>query len=257
VERLDRPVLASIGTTHPWNVAGVGLDAHVAEEYGLAHASAIVAVSAQDANGLRALQTLEADVVAAQLDGLPPGIAAYRIGALVSSENVRIVAAYLRGRGHDIPIVVDPVLSATLGGALQTDAALPQTLRDELLPLGVLVTPNLREAQVLLGMAVTDEASMAAAGRRFVELGALAAMMTGGHLAGDPVDIVVAAARTERLSGPRLPGSMRGSGCTLAAALACELSRGGDLFGAAARSHAYVREKIAAGTVRGGLQVAF
>lgn len=257
MERVERPVLASIGTTHPWNTAGVGLDAHVAQDYGLAHASAVVAVSAQDATGLHALQTIERELVAAQLEALPPGIAAYRIGALVCSENVRIVAGYLCRYGRGIPIVVDPVLSTTLGGALQIDAALPKTLRDQLLPLGSVVTPNLREAELLLGMTVTDEASMAAAGARFIGLGARAAMMTGGHLAGDPVDILVAAGRTERFSGPRLPGSMRGSGCTLAAALACELARTGDLFAAAARSHAYVREKIAAGTVRGGLQVAF
>ncbi len=152
MERITLPLLVSIGTTHPWNIAGVGLDAHVAAEYGVSHASAIVAVSAQDAGGVHALQAIDVDVVRAQLRTLPEGIGAFCIGALVSSEIVRTVVSYLRS-AEGVPIVVDPVFVASLGGSLARDADLPATLRDELIALGVIVTPNLHEAQTAFGNA--------------------------------------------------------------------------------------------------------
>lgn len=253
----DTPFLASIGTTHPWNIAGVGLDARVAAEYNVPHASVIVSVSAQDAGGVHALQAISADVVRMQLQSLPAPIGAYRIGALVSSENAMVVAEFLRERAGRVPIVLDPVLSASLGGRLQTDTDLARTIRDELLPLGVIVTPNLPEAGQLIGTTVRSEPAMLAAAYRLVELGAGAALVTGGHLDGDPVDVLVGRGIQERLDGPRLAGSMRGSGCTLAASLACELAHGVSIPLAAAKAHAYVREKIAAHTMRAGLQVAF
>jgi hydroxymethylpyrimidine/phosphomethylpyrimidine kinase len=74
---------------------------------------------------------------------------------------------------------------------------------------------------------------------------------------GDPVDVLVTDSTEQTFSAERLSGSMRGSGCTLAAALAAELARGRDLVAAAAAAHTYVRAKIAARTMRGGLQVAF
>ena len=250
-------LVVSVGTTHPWNIAGVGLDAHVASEYGVAHAGVVVAVSAQDAHGLHDLQVLSPALVHGQLNCLPDGVAAFRIGALVSSQNVRVVATFLRERASGIPIVTDPVVSVSLGGELQTDGDLQRTLLEELVPLGVIITPNTIEAGQLLNMQVKDEGSMRAAAQRFVELGASAAIVTGGHLDGDPVDILIGRTLEERLDGPRLPGSMRGGGCTFAASLACELALGRNLRTAAAGAHAYVREKIAAGRMRGGLQVAF
>lgn len=257
MEPLNGGFLVSIGTTHPWNVAGTGLDAHVASQYAIPHASVIAAVSAQDRDGVHALHAIPAAIVAEQLRCLPQPIAAYRIGALATMENVHTVAAFLRLRSDTADIVVDPVMSATLGGALQTDSAMPAALVEEIVAAGAVVTPNIEEASILTGMRVTDERAMTAAGKRLIERGARAALVTGGHLAGDPVDVLVTVHTVRRFSGPRLPGSMRGSGCTLAASLACELSRGADIVTAAERAHAYVRVKIEAATMRGGLQVAF
>ena len=254
---MNDALVVSIGTTHPWNIAGVGLDAHVAAEYGVAHAGVVVAVSAQDAHGLRDLQVVSPKLVRAQLESLPDGIAAYRVGALVASETVHTVASSLSARARGVPVVVDPVVSVSLGGELQADGDLQRALVQQIVPLGVVLTPNIVEAGQMLGIQVKDESSMREAAQRFVDLGASAAIITGGHLEGDPVDVLIARSLEERFDGPRLMGSMRGGGCTFAAALACELALGRNLRTAAANAHAYVREKIAAMTMRGGLQVAF
>ena len=257
MEPVSEALLISIGTTHPWNIAGVGLDARIAADRGLAAAAVIVAVSAQDASGLRAVESVSPQLLRAQLEALPNPVSAYCVGALISSENARIVAEFLAARSDRAPVVIDPVLRASLGGELQTDRTLAQTLRERMLPLGAIVTPNLSEAALLAGVEARDEAGMLQAARVIVSSGAFAALVTGGHLAGEPVDVLVTASREERISGPRLDGDMRGSGGTLAACLACELASGNDVYAAATRAQAYVRERIAAGTKRGGLQVAF
>ncbi len=254
---MSAPLLVSVGTTHPWNIAGVGLDARVALGYGLVHAMAVAAVSAQDETGLQALHVVPADALAAQLRGLPADPAAYRIGALGSSENVRIVAAHLRDRAANVPVVVDPAAGATLGGALWADGDAMPAICSELLPLGVIVTPNLSEAQMLTGMPVADVEQMRAAGSALIRRGARAAIVKGGHLEGDPVDVVCTAEGCTPYAGERIGAAMRGSGCTLAAALACELALGRDLDSAVRSARAYVRTRIASGTMRGGLQVAF
>jgi len=121
-------IVASIGTTHPWNIAGVGLDARVAAEYGLRHVVAVAGVSAQDASRVAAVLPIPARILQAQLDSFPPEIAAFRIGSLMASENVRLVADFLRARTKT-PVVVDPVLGASTGEALWTNAAYIDELR--------------------------------------------------------------------------------------------------------------------------------
>jgi hydroxymethylpyrimidine/phosphomethylpyrimidine kinase len=249
--------IASIGTTHPWNIAGLGLDARVMAQYGVDQAMVVVAVSAQDEKGLHGVHVIPPDAVRAQLQSLPAGVDAYRIGALVSSETVDIVARYLRERAARVPVIVDPVISVSLGGVLQRDGDLLATLREELLTLPVVVTPNVPETEQLLETRIARTEDMRAAAKEFVERGARAAYIKGGHLLGDPIDVLVSDSTEQTFRDARLPGSMRGSGCTLAAALAAELALGRDLVAAAGGARAYVRAKIAAGTMRGGLQVAF
>ncbi len=249
--------VASIGTTHPWNIAGVGLDARVAAEYGVGHVAAIAGVSAQDAERVAAVLPVPGRVLSAQLEALPDSIAAYRVGALISAENVRVVADFLRARAAT-PIVVDPVLGSSTGQALWTNAAYIDELREVLLHLPVIVTPNLDEAALLLhAKPFNDREAMAAAGAQFVAAGARAALMKGGHLAGDPADILVTTGNAQLFEGSRLPGSMRGTGCVLAISLACEIALGRELPAAVSNARDYVRAKIEAGTRFGSLQTAF
>lgn len=250
-------IVASIGTTHPWNIAGVSLDARVAAEYRVAHVAAVAGVSAQDAERVTAVLPIPGHIVQAQLDSLPPGIAAYRVGALISAENVRVVADFLRSRTAT-PIVVDPVLGSSTGQALWTNAAYIDELRDVLLQLPVIVTPNLDEAALLLHTKpLRDCAAMASAGAQFVAAGARAALVKGGHLTGDPADILATPGDSQLFEGSRLAGEMRGTGCVLAMSLACELALGRELQAAVSNAREYARGKIEAGTRFGSLQTAF
>lgn len=254
---MDRSVVvASIGTTHPWNIAGIGLDAHVAEEYDVRHVTAVAAVSAQDASGVHALHTVPAAVLRAQLDALPGDIGALRIGALGTAHNVREVARFIRERSP-VPAVVDPVFGATLGGALGDDAAF-ERLRDELMhEPWVILTPNLDEAARLLGHSIEAGDELVEAARTLRGFGPAAVLLKGGHLDGDPTDVLVTSGETHIYTEPRLPGSMRGSGCVLAAALACELALGRELRSAVESARAFVRERIAARIIFQGVHVAF
>lgn len=249
--------LLSIGTTHPWNIAGVGLDARIAAEYGVPHAMCVVAVSAQDSRGLHALHSVPPDVIVAQLEALPDEIGAVRIGALAATDSLRAVLPFVERLAARIPVVVDPVIGVSLGGELAADDALESALAGELLRLPVIVTPNLPEAVRLLGLRAGTVDDRIAGARAFVQRGARAALLKGGHAEGDVVDVLADAHGVRTFTAPRLAGSMRGSGCTLAAALACELMAGAALDDAVQRAREYVRGKIAAGRVRGGLQVAF
>jgi hydroxymethylpyrimidine/phosphomethylpyrimidine kinase len=111
------------------------------------------------------------------------------------------------------------------------DADAEAVLRDVLLPLAAVVTPNLDEAAILVGREVADVPAMEAAGRRLLELGARAALVKGGHLAGgDAVDVLVTAGGTRRFAHERLDTtSTHGTGCTLSAALAAGLALGREL----------------------------
>ncbi len=237
-------IVLSIGTTHPWNTAGVGLDALLAHRLGVHVDTVVVAVSAQDASGLRALASIPVDVVRAQLDALPRDRAnAIRIGALTSPEIVAVVAEAVRAR-NDVPVVVDPVLGPSAGGRFANDATM-EAIATELASLrNVILTPNLVEASRLLGGRSIDRENIADAADQLRRLGARAVLLKGGHLAGSPIDALATEAGVERFSDTRLPGEMRGTGCTLAIALAARLAHGDDLRAAVQNARAFVRQRI-------------
>ena len=233
----------SVGTTHPANVAGLGRDARVAADWGVAHVMAVAAVSAQDERGLHELFALPPGVLRGQLGAIDIGSArAVRIGALGSKENARVATEFLEHAA--IPIIFDPVMHASAGGSLYTDDGLG-AVRVFLHRVAAIVTPNLEEAQQLTGIAIASTDDMIAAGKALVDRGARAALVKGGHLGGDPVDVLVTKDGVETFSDTRLPRKMRGTGCTLAMALACELALGRELVDAVKGARAYVRTNIA------------
>ncbi len=240
------PIVLSIGTTHPWNVAGVGRDLAIGSELNVRVFTAVAAVSAQDARGVRALQSIAGDVFAAQLQALPWAAAgAVRVGALATAENAALVATMLRAH-PDTPAVVDPVFAASQGGDL-ADAAARAVVRDELAVLpGVILTPNLGEAALLLGLERLDRESIAEAAQALQRRGPLAVLVKGGHLNGDPADALATALGVKLLAEARIAAEMRGTGCTLAMVLACELARGAELRDAVVAARTYVRAQLAA-----------
>jgi hydroxymethylpyrimidine/phosphomethylpyrimidine kinase len=162
---------------------------------------------------------------------------------------VAAVAAALAGADN---LVVDPVLRATSGAALLEPTA-RAVLVERLLPLAVLVTPNLAEASALTGREVADRRGMVGAARALLASGAGAVLVTGGHLPG-PVaaDCLVTAAGTRWLEGPRIASAnTHGTGCVLSAAVTARLARGESLWEAVRGGRRFVRAAIRAGVALG------
>lgn len=245
----------SIGTTHPWNVAGTGLDLRIGTELGVRVLSVIAAVSAQDARGVHALAPIAADMIRAQLDAIRWDLVdAVRVGALGSAAAVHEIARALAAA--DLPAVIDPVFTATGGGALADDAT-RVAIGEELLPLRLaIVTPNLEEASALLGREI-GRAQLIDAALELRSRGARAVLLKGGHLAGEPSDVLADADGVEMFAGGRIPGDMRGTGCTLAMALACALARGDGLREAVRFARSFVRERIAHAVQVDGMRAAY
>lgn len=239
------PVVVSIGTSHPWNIAGTGLDILIGEEFAVRVLTVIVGVSAQNGHGLHALHPVPLEVVKAQLDAMPwREVDAARVGAFASADAVDAVATAARANPKT-PFVVDPVFSATLGGSFGGDGVI-DAMRNELASLAnVILTPNLDEAAQLLGRTHIARTGIANAAAELRERGALAVLVKGGHLDGEPADALATASSVDAFVGERLGATMRGTGCTLAMALACEMARGLPLLEAVQSARAFVRARIA------------
>ncbi|MEE8061362.1 MAG: bifunctional hydroxymethylpyrimidine kinase/phosphomethylpyrimidine kinase [Gemmatimonadales bacterium] len=227
--------------------AGIQADLKTFQQFGVFGTSVVVAVTAQNTKGVQAIHAVPGEVITAQLDAiaddLPPQ--ALKTGMLADSPTVELVAEALR-RHRWSPYVLDPVMVATSGDRLQTDAA-ADTLRQVLLPLATVVTPNTEEASRLTGIDVGDETTMMEAGRTLLEAGAGAVLVTGGHLTGDTVvDVLVGPDWTRRYANPRIETrSTHGTGCTLSAAITANLALGHDVPSAVDRAVDFVHRAIA------------
>lgn len=237
-------VVLSIGTTHPWNVAGVGRDLSVGREWGCSVVTAVAAVSAQNSRGVRAFHALPGALLRSQLDSVEEAMpSAIRVGALGSVPNVVVVSDLLRAKA--LPAVVDPVMRASAGGAFADPATVAAT-RDLIATLpNVILTPNMDEAIALLDGDSVENPTRAAMLLR--ARGARAVLLKGGDAEGDPVvDVLVTAEGVETFTAPRIHAAMSGKGCTLAMAIACSLALGHDLRAAVVAAREFVRAKMAA-----------
>ncbi len=253
---MNKPAVCSIGTTDPWNAAGLGLDLLALAECGVRPLGIVAGVSAQDGSGIRGLFPLSPEAIAAQFASLASvPIAAYRVGALLEARGVLAVATGLRER--DAPIVYDPVFSASAGGSFVDDATIDAILFG-LLPLARILTPNAVEAGRLLGTpAPATRAELGEAAQALRARGAGAVLVTGGDLPGAPLDVLADAGGVVEFEEPRIPGEMRGTGCLLAAALAAALAHGRDLRDAVADARAFVRRKLSVAERFGPFRVAY
>lgn len=206
--------------------AGLLRDIAVTRDLGIQARCAVTAVTAQTDHAVAQSLYTPADLIAAQLtaslSGTPPN--AIKIGMLGNADSVMAVASTLRGR--NIPVVLDPVLASTSGAALLTPEGVAAMIR-YLLPLCALVTPNLSEALALTGPADDTPAHQADRLRSF---GVDAVLIKGGHGQGRlSTDILFDGQGKQLFSARRLPGTRRGTGCTLSTAIACFLASGKDL----------------------------
>lgn len=243
------PVALTIAGSDSGGGAGIQADLKTFTVLGVYGMSAITAVTAQNTVQVREFTVLEPSLVAAQMDAVLEDIGcdAAKTGMLGTAEVVATVAERL-GR-HRVPnVVVDPVMIAKSGDALLAADA-RRAVVELLLPRARVVTPNLPEAAALLGREV-GEADMAEAARELCALGAGAAVVKGGHLAGDAVDVLYDAASGEltTVSAPRLDtANTHGTGCTFSAAIAAFLARGMELTEAVRSAKRFVTAAIEGG----------
>jgi hydroxymethylpyrimidine/phosphomethylpyrimidine kinase len=210
-------------------------------------ATAITALTAQNTEGVHGVVGIEPGFIAQQIEVVLTDIGAdaLKTGMLHSAEVIEVVAAAIARHAAGTPLVVDPVMVAKGGHRLLLTEA-EAALRDTLLPMAALVTPNLPEAEVLVGFPVRVEADMKRAAERLAILGAGAVLMKGGHLEGDRVvDLLFHEGRFDRFEDARIPSrSTHGTGCTLASAIAAGLAQKMTLRDAVARARDYVRRAI-------------
>jgi hydroxymethylpyrimidine/phosphomethylpyrimidine kinase len=226
--------------------AGIQADLKTFHQFGVFGTSVVVAVTAQNTHGVSAVHPIPVDVVRAQMTALASDLRpdACKTGMLATSELVRVVAEGIQECQFDC-LVVDPVMVATSGDILLEPDAV-QTVVNHLMPLAAIVTPNLREAEILTGMRVESPEAMAAAGETLLRMGARAALVKGGHLEGQEIhDVLISATASRRFSHPRIETTnTHGTGCTLSAAITAGLARGHDLVFAVETALEYVHEAI-------------
>ncbi|MBC7951469.1 MAG: bifunctional hydroxymethylpyrimidine kinase/phosphomethylpyrimidine kinase [Rhodospirillaceae bacterium] len=228
--------------------AGIQADIKTVSALGGYAATAVTALTAQNTQGVFAVHEVPPDFVARQMELVLSDIGAdcLKTGMLATVPIIEAVADAIDRFAPNVPLVVDPVMVAKGGAALlANNAAL--ALVDKLVRRATLVTPNIPEAEVLLGRAIPDRAAMDDAARDLLALGAKAVLLKGGHMEGDElVDLLAQADGTlTAFTGARIHSrSTHGTGCTLASAIACGLAQGLDLVPAVARARAYVRKAI-------------
>jgi hydroxymethylpyrimidine/phosphomethylpyrimidine kinase len=232
----------------PSGGAGLLADARVVAEHGLRAVGVVTALTEQDTSGVRAVHASPAEVVAAQLAALLSDleVAAVKLGMLASEPIARVVAEVLALT--DAPVVWDPVLLPTRG-QVPLYAGELAAARELLAPHVTVATPNLAEVAALTGAEPpADPTAMHVAAAMLRAAGLDAVMVTGGHLEGDAVDVLIHAGGSLELAATRVRtfGPVHGTGCVLSSALAAGLACGNDLESAARGAKDYVGSKLAA-----------
>lgn len=242
------PNVLSIAGSDPSGGAGIQADIKAISANGAFAMAAITALTAQNSQGVTGIHLVPPAFVQDQITATFTDIRvdAIKIGMIANAGIADAVAQALQGNA-DIPIVLDPVMIAKGGAALlQPDAV--NTLRDVLLPLATVLTPNLPEAAHLLNTGTaTTRGEMVTQGSALCALGARAVLMKGGHLEGaDSPDCLVTPDTVTWFEAPRtLTANTHGTGCTLSSALAAHLAKGHSVADATAAAKSYVAQAIA------------
>jgi hydroxymethylpyrimidine/phosphomethylpyrimidine kinase len=238
-------VALTIAGSDPSGGAGLQADLKTFHRLGVYGEAVVTLITVQNTRGIRRVEILDPGLVAEQIEAvitdIPPQAA--KIGAL---GNQAVVAAVAKAAAaFQFPLIVDPVMLGKDGTAL-LDAAARHAFTEKLLPHAFLLTPNLPEAAELAGFPVDGRDSMARAAERLIALGASNVLVKGGHLSGEPVDLLLTSDGTLR-EYPATRIATRhthGTGCTYSAAIAAELAKGLELTDAVGKAKAFVTEAI-------------
>jgi hydroxymethylpyrimidine/phosphomethylpyrimidine kinase len=244
------PVALTIAGSDSGGGAGIQADLKTFSALGVYGASAITAITAQNTQGVLRVFELPPDLVAAQIDAVVSdiGVDVAKTGMLANAAIIEVVAAKVEEHGLR-PLVVDPVMVSKSGDRLLREDAV-RALRERLLPLASVLTPNLPEAEVLLGRSIDSWDAVREAARELVALGAQAVVLKGGHaFAGAPpgaaTDIFYDGHEFREYKAARVDTtSTHGTGCTFASAIAAAMAKGEGARGAVAMAKSYVTKAL-------------
>lgn len=240
------PVALTIAGSDCSAGAGIQADLKTFQHFGIHGLTAVTCVVSETANIVRAVHPVPvgivSDQIALMLESFP--VTAVKTGMLFSAEHVRTVADILK-QHPGLQLVVDPVMIASTGDPLLEPDAI-KAYGELLFPLARVITPNLPEAETLLGEKITDEAALESAARRLSGRFGTAVLLKGGHLEGaDCIDLLVDRGEVFRFSEARIPvAAAHGTGCTLSAAITAALARREDLPWAVEVAKSYLGETL-------------
>ena len=252
-----QPCVLTIAGSDSGGNAGVQADLRAFHGYALHGCTVFVALTAQNPRGVRSVHMVPPDFIADQLDAVFEmyNVKAIKTGMLGTAEAIEVVARKLAAYPR-VKKVVDPVMVATSGAKLLADDAI-DVLKARLLPQATLITPNLPEAEVLVGHPLEDAAAVRAAAKELARRFGCAVLVKGGHAVEraamvrgpkveEAVDVLFDGRRFHVYTRPVIPHpvSTHGTGCTRAAALAAELARGASLAKAVDGAKNFVYEAI-------------
>lgn len=250
------PSILTIAGSDPTSGAGLQADLRTFHDFGCRGRCVVTAITAQTNDRVLGVWPTAGDVVTQQLATAAnkSSIDAVKIGMLSTAANVWATIWFLKSRKHG-HVVIDPLLHSSSGLPLLDKKAIP-IFQQQLLTHATVITPNITEAMALAGMQIANVEGMETAAKVIYEdvyklRGGgdkpLAIVIKGGHLKKHPVDVIFNGTEIERLAGERLEGSIHGSGCRFAAAIACGLAKGVPIVEATAAAKDYVASLIIKG----------
>jgi hydroxymethylpyrimidine/phosphomethylpyrimidine kinase len=241
--------ILSIAGSDSGGGAGIQADLKTIAALGCYGMTAITAITAQNTCGVSGIQVITPDMLAAQIKAVVTdmGVDAVKIGMLHDPEVVHVVAEAIK-EYKLTNVVLDPVMVATSGDTLIAPPTVTVLVK-ELFPLVSVITPNLDEASLLLKRPLQSRADLDLAAQDLCKMGAKAALVKGGHLAGDAVtDVLLSEGRLQSFASTRIASqNTHGTGCTLSSAIACYLGMGHPLEAAVGMARRYILQAIAAG----------
>ncbi len=226
--------------------AGIQADLKTMTMNGVYAMSAITALTAQNTTGVRGVEEATPEFLAQQIDAVFEDIRpdAVKIGMVSSSELIKIIADRLKFHKAE-NIVVDTVMVATSGARLISEDAI-DTLKEYLIPLATVVTPNIPEAEVLAAMSIRDEEDMVEAAKKISDTYHCAVLLKGGHSINDANDLLYQNGTYRWFKGKRINNpNTHGTGCTLSSAIAANLAKGYDLEASVQRAKEYISLALA------------
>jgi len=246
---MTTPIALTIAGSDSGGGAGIQADLKTFSALGVYGASVIAALTAQNTRGVSGIHDVPPAFVTAQMDAVfsDLDIRAVKIGMLSQPKVIEAVARGLK-QYNQTNIVLDPVMVATSGDRLISEEAV-SVLRERLIPIALIITPNLPEAAALLDRPVArNEHEMAAQARELLTLGCKAVLIKGGHgTTAESVDLLVSANSEARLAAERIvTRNTHGTGCTLSSAIAAELAKGVALDVAVRAAKTYLTAALAA-----------